>query len=251
MKFSKIIWIVLASIVLQQFLFSQNSNNPVYVIVHGTWGGGWAFKEVDSLLTVNQCKVYRPTLTGQGERSHLSSSDIGLETHISDIVNTILYENLHHVILVGHSYGGMIVTGVADSIPDRIDKLVYLDAVYPKNDESVVEALKIDLNNFKEENGYLIPVWVPEGKEPPKDVPHSLKTWTEPIKLHNLDRETIPTIFILTVDKGAKPEEDWFYPQAERAKEKGWPILQLEADHNAQWSVPEELAKLLIEIRQN
>ncbi len=251
MKFSKVILVVLVTIFLQQPLFSQNSSKPVYVIVHGTWGGGWAFKEVDSLLTANQCKVYRPTLTGQGERYHLSTPVIGLETHINDIVNMILYENIHHIILVGHSYGGMIITGVADSIPDRIEKLVYLDAVYPKNDESVVEALNVDLNSFKYENGYLIPVWVPESAKPPKDVPHPLKTWTETIKLHNPDRETIPTVFILTVEKGAKPEDDWFYSQAERAKEKGWPVLQLEADHNAQWSAPEELAKMLFEIGQN
>jgi len=76
----------------------------------------WAFQKVDSLLVATGSQVYRPTLTGQGERAHLASADVGLNTHIMDIVNTILYEDLYNVILVGHSYGGMVVTGVADKI---------------------------------------------------------------------------------------------------------------------------------------
>src|SRR3954465_9291699 len=90
--------------------YSQTASKPVYVIVHGAWGGGWAFKKVDSLLTAKGCIVYRPTLTGQGERAHLASPEVGLKTHIQDVVNTILYEKLENVILVGHSYGGMVVT---------------------------------------------------------------------------------------------------------------------------------------------
>ena len=102
-----------------------------FVIVHGAWGGGWAFREVDDMLTAQGHKVYRPTLTGQGERVHLASKDVGLETHIDDVVNTILYEELNDIILVGHSYGGMVVTGVADRIPERISHLIYLDATTP------------------------------------------------------------------------------------------------------------------------
>src|ERR1700748_2369717 len=95
-----------------------------YVIVHGAWGGGWAFKEVDHLLSADGNTVYRPTLTGQGERVHLFTPDLDLNTHITDIVNVILYENLHNIVLVGHSYGGMVITGVADRVPDRIAHIV-------------------------------------------------------------------------------------------------------------------------------
>ena len=119
--------------------FSQSSNKPIYVIVHGAWGGGWGFKKVDSLLTSKGFIVYRPTLTGQGERVHLATPDVGLSTHIKDVVNTILYEDLHNVILVGHSYGGMVITGVADSLPGRITKLIYIDAFIPENGESVLK----------------------------------------------------------------------------------------------------------------
>src|SRR5664280_2771046 len=112
-----------------------------YVIVHGAWGGGWDWKHVDQLLTADGYKVYRPTLTGQGEHSNLASTNIDLDTHIQDIVNVILWENLHDVVLVGHSYGGMIITGVAARVPDRIKHVIYLDALVPNNGECVNDIL--------------------------------------------------------------------------------------------------------------
>ena len=107
------------------------------VIVHGAWGGGWDWKSVDQLLTADGYKVYRPTLTGQGEHSNLASTNIDLDTHIQDIVNVIVWEDLRDVVLVGHSYGGMVITGVADRVPDRIRRLVYVDALLPENGENV------------------------------------------------------------------------------------------------------------------
>ena len=103
-----------------------------FVIVHGAWGGGWSWKEVDHLLTADGHTVYRPTLTGQGERVHLASPSVGLDTHIADIVNVIKFENLHDIVLVGHSYAGMVITGVAQQVPDRISRLIYLDALLPR-----------------------------------------------------------------------------------------------------------------------
>ncbi|MGH8314793.1 MAG: alpha/beta fold hydrolase, partial [Steroidobacterales bacterium] len=116
---------------------ASEATKPIIVIVHGAWGGGWAFRQVDELLAGKGYKVFRPQLTGQGERVHLASTDVGLETHITDVVNMIRYEDLHDVILVGHSYGGMVITGVADRVPDRIKRLVYLDAFVPRDGESM------------------------------------------------------------------------------------------------------------------
>lgn len=107
------------------------------MIVHGAWGGAWAFKKVEALLRQKGFEVYRPQLTGQGDRVHLARPDIGLTTHIDDVVNTILYEDLRDIILVGHSYGGMVISGVADRVPDRIKRLVYLDAMVPNDGDSV------------------------------------------------------------------------------------------------------------------
>jgi pimeloyl-ACP methyl ester carboxylesterase len=229
------------------FSFSQSSSKPVYVIVHGAWGGSWAFKKVDSLLTEKGCIVYRPSLTGQGERVHLASIDIGLSTHIMDVVNMILYEDLHDVILVGHSYGGMVITGVADSIPGRIRKLIYLDALVPENGESMLSIFSSRVDWFRQItlNGFAVPPWVPKGKLPPKDVPHPFKTLTDTIILRSQLRQKISTSYLLTVAKDTNPKDDEFASQADRAKKKGWPVLQMEADHNPQWSAPEALVEIL------
>jgi pimeloyl-ACP methyl ester carboxylesterase len=104
-----------------------------YVLVHGGWQGGWSYKRVARLLRNSGHEVYTPTLTGLGERSHLAQTQINLDTHIADVANTILWEELSDVILVGHSYGGMVITGVTDQLPERIKTLVYLDALIPEN----------------------------------------------------------------------------------------------------------------------
>jgi pimeloyl-ACP methyl ester carboxylesterase len=102
------------------------AGKPTTVIVHGAWGGSWAFRRVDSLLRERGHNVYRPSLTGLGERVHLATPDVGLSTHINDVVNMILFEDLRDITLIGHSYGGMVITGVADRVPDRIRRLIYL-----------------------------------------------------------------------------------------------------------------------------
>ncbi|MDB5280625.1 MAG: pytH [Ferruginibacter sp.] len=168
-------------------------------------------------------------------------------THITDVVNMILFEDLHDVILVGHSYGGMVVTGVADSLPGRIKKLIYLDAMVPENGESVlsIQGPRADRLKQMTVNGFVVPSWVPAGKLPPKDVPHPFKTLSDKITLTNASRLKIPTTYILTVEKGKEAKDDDFASQAERAKQKHWPVLQLEADHNPQWSAPEALVSIL------
>jgi len=257
MAFGKSIFRIIGSVLTLFFFlltlsvsYAQSTAKPVYVIVHGTWGGGWAWKEVDSLLTATGSIVYRPTLTGQGERVHLGSANVGLHTHVLDIVNTILYEDLHDVILIGHSYGGMVITGVADSLPDRIKKVIYLDALVPENKESVNTIFKDNISKFEIVNGFIIPFWVPKGQAPPSDVPQPIHTWTDPIVLENPERLKVPTIYILTVEKMKDPKLDDFASQADRAKRRGWPILILEADHNAQWSAPGELVGMLKEIEK-
>jgi pimeloyl-ACP methyl ester carboxylesterase len=179
---------------------------------------------------------------------HLATPDVGLSTHINDVVNMILFEDLHDVILVGHSYGGMVITGVADRVPDRIRRLVYLDAFAPNDGESVMSLTAARGANWLKpmiKGDYIVPPWVKPDQAPPKDVPQPLKTFTEPLVLKNKTAQQIPTTYILTVEKGHKPEDDDFASQAARAKERGWTVWQLEADHNAQWSAPEALVEML------
>lgn len=231
---------------------SQEAAKPVIVFVHGTWAGGWQFKKVQPLLEARGFEVWRPTLTGVGERSHLAHRDIGLETHIEDIVNFIRFEKLTDVILVGHSYGGMVVAGVADRVPDRIKHIVYLDAIVPGDGDSVLGLFGSRVEQQFErfvKDGFIIPPWVKAGAPWPHDMPHPIKTYTDKIALKNPAAKGIPTTYILTVEKGKKAEQDDFYSQSLRAKERSWVVLQLEADHNPQQSAPEALADLIAGIR--
>jgi pimeloyl-ACP methyl ester carboxylesterase len=108
-----------------------NVNGQTIVLVHGAWHGGWCYGRVADLLRAAGHRVYTPTLTGLGERSHLLTPSVDLSTHIADIINMIRWEDIRQIVLVGHSYGGMVVTGAADAMTDRVSALVYLDAFLP------------------------------------------------------------------------------------------------------------------------
>ena len=104
-----------------------------FVLVHGAWGGAHSFRHVCRLLRSKQHEVSTPSLTGVGERIHLSSPLVSLGTHIRDVVNHVLYEELNEIVLVGFSYGGFVVTGALEHIAERVSHLVYLEALVPKN----------------------------------------------------------------------------------------------------------------------
>src|SRR6476619_3074890 len=118
---------------------SDHGRPATFVLVHGAWHGGWCWKKLTPLLREAGYDVFAPTLTGLGERSHLLTRDVGLDTHITDIGQVLEYEDLTNVVLVGHSYGGMVITGVADRAGDRIAQLVYLDAAHPINGEGLAD----------------------------------------------------------------------------------------------------------------
>jgi alpha-beta hydrolase superfamily lysophospholipase len=109
-----------------------------FVLVHGAWQGGWCWREVACALRARGARVFTPTMTGMGERRHLRAAFTGLATYIDDVCGVIEYAQLSDVVLVGHSFGGMCITGVADRMPDRIRRLVYLDACVPKDGQSLV-----------------------------------------------------------------------------------------------------------------
>lgn len=243
MKIVLLIWMSLLSVVMA---FGQEQ--PTFVIVHGAWGGSWSFRQTDSLLTAQGYRVYRPSLTGQGERVHLASPDIDLNTHILDVVNTVLYEDLRDIILVGHSYGGMVITGVADSIPERIKKLVYLDAFVPNDGESVMTARTDGVTGPERasEDGFVVPSWVRENDPLPRDVPQSLKTFTQPVSRKKQQAQALPATYILTVDEGKSPDEDSFSFFTDRARGRGWKIIVMAADHNPQRTKVAELVELLM-----
>jgi len=172
-------------------------NEQTIVLVHGAWHGGWCYRRVADLLRGSGYRVYTPTLTGLGERSHLLSRSINLSTHIADITNMIRWEDLQRIILVGHSYGGMVVTGAADAMSDQVAALVYLDAFLPTAGKSFhdvlpTEVAEAQVHGANAGNGFSVPpipaeafnvneadrVWVDS-----LCTPHPLGTLTQPIEL--------------------------------------------------------------------
>jgi pimeloyl-ACP methyl ester carboxylesterase len=113
----------------------------VFVLVHGAWHGGWCWRRVSDLLQQKGHRVFCPTMTGLGERSHLLTKDINISTHITDICNVLKWEDLQDVVLVGHSYGGIIISGVAEQSADRLASMVFLDAFMPDNGEALIDKM--------------------------------------------------------------------------------------------------------------
>jgi hypothetical protein len=145
----------------------------------------------------------------------------------------------------------MVITGVADRVPDRIKRLVYLDAMVPNDGDSVNSMIRGGGDFIKQmtKGGYIVPPWVKPDQPPPHDVPQSLKTFTDPISLKNEAARKLPAHYILTVEKGKEAKDDDFFAKSQRAKERGWTMLQLTSDHNPQWSAPEALVEMLAGIK--
>ncbi len=231
------------------------TDRQTYVIVPGMTGGGWDWKNVGALIEKSGATVYRCTLTGLGERVHLASTNIDLSTHISDVVNTILYEELHNVVLVGHSYAGLVITGVMDRIPERIKSAIFLDAWIPKDGDTGA-AFMLGYAGYTDDqlapiskDGNIVTTWVKSDALPPKDNLQSFKTMTEPVSYKNPLAFKIPTTVVWFVPDASDPSavSKRISPEIHnRLKARKWPILTLESDHNAQSSHPDELAEILI-----
>jgi pimeloyl-ACP methyl ester carboxylesterase len=230
----------------------EEPERKTIVFVHGAWGGGWQYTRAEPLIEAAGYSVYRPTMTGLGERVHLAGPEIGLSTHIEDIVKVLEFEDLHEVVMVGHSYGGMVISGVADRVPERIAKLVYFDAILPEDGESVMSLFGESLDSMAEAGGggaepwQLVPRWVEEGEPPPVDVPQPVLTFTEPIELTNPKAAELPAVFLLTVEAGK--EADTFDVFADRARRRGWEVVQMEGGHNPHWFQPRAFVDVLLRI---
>ena len=187
---------------------AQQSEAPTIVLVHGAWGGSWGWRAMEPLLESMGHKVYRPALTGLGERFHLASPDVDLDVHISDVVNVIEFEELEDIILVGSSYGGMVVTGVAERVRERIRHLVYLDAFVPFDGESLATSRGKTMTEFMTDwakqgalnnPGFITPRFVPPKDSPaPRVVPQPIGTVTQPIRLSGEPGNGLPVSYIHT-----------------------------------------------------
>lgn len=146
---------------------ASQGNKATFVLVHPAWFGGWCWSKTAPLLRAHQHDVHTPTLTGLGERCHLSNREIGLTTHIEDVVNVLEFENLRRAILVGNSSSGMVITGVAERVPERLAQVVYLDAFVPEDGQSLVDMLPVERRQAMEDfvkaegQGWLLPRFAP------------------------------------------------------------------------------------------
>lgn len=230
--------------------FAQPHQPRTFLLVHGAWSGGWDYAQVEAILRANGDQVYRPTLTGLGERVHLANPDINLTTFITDIVNVIKFEDLHNLILVGHSFGGMVISGVAEQLPERISQLIYLDAMVPDDGQSakmVCGDLWDRLMASHVKAGFMGYPFGPVKSTPPMDVAQSLKTFTEPLPIRNPLVKNIPTAFIVMTKKGKSQAANDAMGLA-KARRRHWRIASLEGGHYAMREQPEQLVKKLEEV---
>ncbi|WP_444927087.1 alpha/beta fold hydrolase [Microbulbifer sp. TRSA002] len=217
-----------------------------FVLVHGATGGGWDWKEVGKYLSAKGHTVYRPTLTGLGERHHLSSPDINLTTHINDIVNLIIFEKLKNVVLVGHSYGGMVITGVIDRIPERIHHVTFLDAKVPEDGMSMMEGQPISAEH-KVVNGQVHFSWIDVNSEFPRDVTQPLKTLTEPVSYKNPLAKKLNVTYVAFIPEGVSQADRAKDPSWHRAVERKWTIRTFNGDHVIYRAKPKEFSEMLEE----
>jgi pimeloyl-ACP methyl ester carboxylesterase len=233
-----------------------------YVLVHGAWHGGWCYKQVAQLLRKAGHEVYTPTLTGLGERAHLMSPAVNLELHVQDIVNVVRWEELSDLVLCGHSYGGMVITGVADKIPEKIRALVYLDAFVPRDGESVMDhldpAMRAGMKDDASQNGngYLMsPIPAAVFNVNKKDaawvdqmcVKHPLKCFEEKIALTGKFAGVRKRTYVLATGWVPPQPPSPFAAVAERVKQDpGWKVVNLPCGHDVMVDLPKETTEVLI-----
>jgi pimeloyl-ACP methyl ester carboxylesterase len=230
-----------------------------FVLVHGAWHGGWCYSRVAQLLTAEGHLVFTPTLTGVGERAHLYSRSINLTTHVTDIVNVIKWERLENVVLVGHSYGGMVVTGVADAISEKVASLVYLDAFLPHDNQSLLDLVPPERaqamrDSATELNDFAVPpiaAAVFAVNEADRDwvdslcTPHPFATLSQRLKLTGgVARITNKAYVLATGRAGA------FNRFRDSVKtDPHWTTYELPCGHDVMIDLPAETAAILLRLR--
>ena len=238
----------------------MKNNKPHFLLIHGAWHGGWVWNEISEILRYQRYSVSTPTLTGLGEKKHLLSSKITIETFIEDVVNHIIFENLNNIILVGHSFAGSVISGVADRLKDRIQKLIYFDAMilidgqkpFDITPKETVEQ-RIELAK-KLGNDISIPAPSPDAfgvfdikkslllEE--KLTPHPLSAFQSKLILKNEVGNGIPLSYIFCT----KPVYKSLESSREVVRKMKWPIFELNAGHDAMLTHPKETLNLLMKI---
>ena len=236
-----------------------------FVLIHGACHGGWCWRKVTSLLRAAGHNVYAPTLTGLGERIDQATPEVGLDTHVQDVLNVLEYEDLTSVVLVGHSYGGLVIAGVAEYASERLAHLVYLDAIVADDGQALVDQISPEARASMEErvrtggDGWRRPIDIEStldsyGIDDPTErrwmterlVPHPWKTFTDPLRIPSGRGQLLPRTFILCTRRSTPSHG------ANRARsEPGWKYREIDTAHDAMVTAPRELTDLLLEAAQS
>jgi pimeloyl-ACP methyl ester carboxylesterase len=229
-----------------------------FVLVHGAWRGSFGFRHVRRQLHEAGHEVFTPSLTGLGERVHLSSPQVTLSTHASDVVNQFLYEDLHDAVLMGYSYGGAVVTACLDHIHERVRDLVYLDAFVPEDGQSIADLVGLDPMPIELGQAYAIPSG-PRSFDDPEEaefqearsVPQPLATAFEKVRLHKpLEAFDFTRTFIkATKTDSSEFGESAFAAAATRARNSDrWRYREIATNHMVLSNRPKELVEILLEV---
>jgi pimeloyl-ACP methyl ester carboxylesterase len=251
---------------------STRTTTPTYLLVHGAWHTGDCWERVVPLLTSAGHRAFAPSLTGHGDKAHLLSPEVGLDTHVEDVVGLILAEDLTDVVLVGHSYAGLVITSVANRVPDRIAHLVYLDAMVPLDGESALDVMPmvrtmIDQATKAADEAGTDTAWrippLPEFPPPiglfgvtdPADAAwlrallsdESARCLQQPVHLDDPATERIPRTHIHCV--GNEPRGITRRP-VPAVQPNGTPsqVWELPTGHDCMITMPDELADLLLKL---
>lgn len=232
-----------------------------YLLVHGAWHGAWCWRRVDEPLRRAGHPVFAPTLTGLADRSHLLSREIGLETHIDDIANLIRWHDLNGVVLCGHSYGGMVISGVADRLPDRIRALVYVDAFVPEPGQCALDQVTPERRAEIEESirsrgqGWFAPPTPARrfGVVDPADVawidsrctPQPARCMTDPIHLTGEWNRVRTKVYVLAAaNKGSA----YHAIHARLREDRNWLTHEVASGHEMMVTHPHQLTEILLSI---
>ncbi len=227
-----------------------------FVLVHGAWGGSWGFTKVRPLLWGAGHEVFTPSLTGIGEREHLTSPEVGLSTHIDDVVNLVTCEDLHDIVLLGFSYGGMVVTGAMEHLADRVDHLVYLDAFVPDDGDSI-ERLVGGVPPGDEERPWLVPArprsLATEEETAWAQARRSLQprlTFTESVTVSTPLEELgcTRTYIKATADPDEGADSAFYAAAARAAASPAWTSHEIATNHMIPLMEPEALAAVLLDL---
>lgn len=240
--------------------YAGRKSRPVnFVLVHGAWHGGWCYARVADILRLRGHRVFTPTLTGLGERSHLANLGvINCSTHIQDVVNVIRWEQLTDVVLCGHSYGGMVIGGVADAMPEQIAALVYLDAVVPQAGRSGMDnveprqALDI-LKEVADHGGNMRPALPAElfnvnaadrAMVDALCTPQPFATFVERLDLTGAHLAVAKKVFVRATDWSGTAA---LLEVHERLKaDKSWQTFEIPSGHDVMLDAPERVAEILL-----